>query len=58
MTPIRLRVAKEIDPRLQKAELGFQQMFWQGRTVGTGVPFQRLERLQEHLGMPLPAATQ
>jgi transposase len=25
---------------------------------GTGVPFQRLERLQEHLGMPLPAATQ
>jgi transposase len=25
---------------------------------GTGVPFQRLERLQEHLGMPLPATTQ
>jgi transposase len=25
---------------------------------GTGVPFQRLERLQEHLGMPLAAATQ
>ena len=25
---------------------------------GTGVPFKRLERLQEHLGMPLPAATQ
>jgi hypothetical protein len=25
---------------------------------GTGVPFQRLERLQEHLGMPLPASTQ
>ena len=25
---------------------------------GTGVPFQRLERLQEQLGMPLPAATQ
>ena len=25
---------------------------------GTGVPFHRLERLQEHLGMPLPAATQ
>ncbi len=25
---------------------------------GTGVPFQRLERLQEHLGMPLPGATQ
>ncbi|HEY2019209.1 MAG TPA: hypothetical protein VGH38_37135, partial [Bryobacteraceae bacterium] len=25
---------------------------------GTGVPFERLERLQEHLGMPLPAATQ
>src|SRR5262249_9430261 len=23
---------------------------------GTGVPFQRLERLQEHLGMPLPAS--
>lgn len=25
---------------------------------GTGVPFKRLERLQEHLGMPLPATTQ
>src|SRR5260370_15992217 len=25
---------------------------------GTGVPFQRLERLQEQLGMPLAAATQ
>src|SRR6202795_2922264 len=25
---------------------------------GTGVPFQRLEKLQEHLGMPLPATTQ
>jgi len=25
---------------------------------GTGMPFQRLERLQEHLGMPLTAATQ
>ena len=25
---------------------------------GTGVPFKRLERLQEQLGMPLPAATQ
>jgi transposase len=25
---------------------------------GTGVPFQRLERLQEHLGMPLPASTE
>jgi hypothetical protein len=25
---------------------------------GTGVAFRRLERLQEHLGMPLPAATQ
>ena len=25
---------------------------------GTGVPFQRLERLQQHLGMPLPATTQ
>src|SRR3974377_1219953 len=25
---------------------------------GTGVPFKRLERFQEHLGMPLPAATQ
>ena len=25
---------------------------------GTGMPFQRLERLQEQLGMPLPAATQ
>jgi transposase len=25
---------------------------------GTGVPFQRLESLQEHLGMPLPASTQ
>jgi len=25
---------------------------------GTGVPFKRLERLQEHLGMPLAAATQ
>ena len=25
---------------------------------GTGVPFHRLERLQEHLGMPLPATTQ
>ena len=25
---------------------------------GTGVPFKRLERLQDHLGMPLPAATQ
>ena len=25
---------------------------------GTGLPFKRLERLQEHLGMPLPAATQ
>ena len=25
---------------------------------GTGVPFNRLERLQEHLGMPLPATTQ
>ncbi len=27
-------------------------------TYGTGVPFQRLERLQEQLGMPLSAATQ
>src|SRR5690242_1684137 len=25
---------------------------------GTGVPFKRLERLQEHVGMPLPSATQ
>jgi transposase len=25
---------------------------------GTGVPFKRLEKLQEHLGMPLPATTQ
>jgi transposase len=25
---------------------------------GTGVPFKRLERLQDHLGMPLPATTQ
>jgi transposase len=25
---------------------------------GTGVPFQRLERLEQQLGMPLPAATQ
>jgi rubredoxin len=25
---------------------------------GTGVPFKRLERLEDHLGMPLPAATQ
>ena len=25
---------------------------------GTGVPFKRLERLQEQLGMPLPATTQ
>jgi transposase len=25
---------------------------------GTGVPFKRLERLQAHLGMPLPAATE
>ena len=25
---------------------------------GTGVPFKRLERLQKHLGMPLPATTQ
>ena len=25
---------------------------------GTGVPFKRLERLEENLGMPLPAATQ
>ena len=25
---------------------------------GTGVPFKRMERLQEHLGMPLPATTQ
>ena len=25
---------------------------------GTGVPFKRLERLQEHLGMPRPATTQ
>jgi transposase len=25
---------------------------------GSGVPFNRLERLQEHLGMPLPATTQ
>jgi len=25
---------------------------------GTGVPFRRLESLQEHLGMPLPATTQ
>ena len=25
---------------------------------GTGMPFQRLERLQKQLGMPLPAATQ
>jgi transposase len=25
---------------------------------GTGMPFKRLERLQEHLGMPLPATTQ
>jgi transposase len=25
---------------------------------GTGVPFKRLESLQEHLGMPLPATTQ
>jgi transposase len=25
---------------------------------GTGVPFKRLETLQEHLGMPLPATTQ
>jgi transposase len=25
---------------------------------GTGVPFKRLERLQEHLGMPVPATTQ
>jgi transposase len=25
---------------------------------GTGVPFNRLQRLQEHLGMPLPATTQ
>jgi transposase len=25
---------------------------------GTGVPFTRLERLQEHVGMPLPATTQ
>src|SRR5216684_2971204 len=25
---------------------------------GTGLPFKRLERLQEHLGMPLPATTQ
>src|SRR5580693_83376 len=25
---------------------------------GTGVPFKRLERLQQHLGMPLPATTQ
>src|SRR5205085_1755662 len=26
--------------------------------VRTGVPFKRLERLQENLGMPLPATTQ
>jgi len=25
---------------------------------GTGVPFKRMERFQEHLGMPLPATTQ
>jgi hypothetical protein len=25
---------------------------------GTGIPFNRLERLQDQLGMPLPAATQ
>jgi len=46
------------DPRVQKRSLGVPPTSLFDTPGAGGVPFHRLERLEQQLGMALPAATQ